>query len=701
MNFSISKEKSKKPTLNLFKLVYDEEFVSLINSLSAKIKSIYKSLTNNIKNLYNSILIIDEQGLYVKCLINEIQVKQNEKIKQLIERIDIIKNSQKAIEQNLLLFDTNLNNFFNEAKLIFKKMKILRNQKINKVVSITNNRNRNCNLSLKYYNNSDNIFDNYKNSVNCSSKSIQSMKNNECSNFYRFNKKCCSCDNLLFRNYEKNNLKLNITKNNNSINNSKKSINSEIIKKINITRNKINYQNNNFTNLELSYKVIEFLNSLSAMFNKYTNEKFESLKNNLFELSYRIIEENKNKNKKNNIIINNINNNNNNENSPNIKREKEYNNLIGKINTLSKTTTLLEKENKNLKILNNNNKKELISRGLLITEQDSNLSKLKNEIILLQKKYENDIHENNENKLLKKEIDKIKMSYTKTIKNKDSIIIKLNNKIKELLNSLKHLNNLKELINEKDIIIDELKKNQNSLNNNKKIKYDNSELIITNKCIEINFIANNDKIKIDDIIEDKEYIKVLQKDIEKLNNEITQIKNDTGIEIKSLNEKNEKLIKDNKEFSNENEKLIKEHDELQSKLEEYQNLINKQREENKNNENEKNELQKFSIMGDHFANNYNDLEGFKLNKDNTNNNNINSNSDSIQSEIDIEELIIEMEANKKQLDYIKQLYKESEKKLGLIKEICINIVNKYSSNKNDKVINEDITKLKKLFDLSK
>ena len=63
------------------------------------------------------------------------------------------------------------------------------------------------------------------------------------------------------------------------------------------------------------------------------------------------------------------------------------------------------------KVKNEFNKKELISRGLLITEQDSNLSKLKNEIILLQKKYENDIHENNENKLLKKEIDKIKMSY--------------------------------------------------------------------------------------------------------------------------------------------------------------------------------------------------------------------------------------------------------------------------------------------------
>ena len=690
MNFFTQQERQKKPSVNLFNIIYDEEFVSLINSLSTIIKSVYKSSINSIKNLYNSTLIIDNQGLYVKCLINEIKNNKNERIKQLTERIDIITNSKKLIEQNLLLFDTNINNFFNEAKIIFKKMKILRNQNISKVISTNNNKNNN--LSLIHYHNSDNNFDNYKNGVNCSLNSINSSNNNENNVFYRHKKKYCSCDNLLFKNYTKNSIKLNNTKNSDSLSNSKKSISNEI-KKLNTSKDKINYRNKIFTNLELSYKVIEFLNSLTVMLNKYPNEKFESLKTNLFELSYRVIEENKNK--KNNIIINNINNNNN-ENTSITNKEKEYNNLLEKINNLSKTISLLEKENKNLKILNNNNKKELIARGLLLTEQDSNLSKLKNENILLRKKYDCVIREGNGSQLLKKEIEEIKNNFTKGIKSKDSIIIKLNSKIKELSNSLKHLNNLKELINEKDIIIDELKKNTNNSNNIKKIKFDNSELAIINKCIIINYIVSDDKIKIDDIIEDKEYIKVLQNDIEKLNNELTHIKNETGNKIKILNEKNEKLIKDNKEFSIENEKLIKEYDELQSKLEEYKYVIDKQREENKNEGNEKNDMQKFSIMGNHFENNNNELEGFSLNKNKSIKNNNNFNSNSNQSEIDYDELMIEMEANKKQLVYIKQLYKESEKKITLLKEAFTNIINKYNLNKKDKIIIEDLRKLKEL-----
>ena len=107
-------------------------------------------------------------------------------------------------------------------------------------------------------------------------------------------------------------------------------------------------------------------------------------------------------------------------------------------------------------------------------------------------------------------------------------------------------------------------------------------------------------------------------------------------------------------------------------------------------------MQKFSIMGNHFENNNNELEGFSLNKNKSIKNNNNFNSNSNQSEIDYDELMIEMEANKKQLVYIKQLYKESEKKITLLKEAFTNIINKYNLNKKDKIIIEDLRKLKEL-----
>ena len=128
---SKSNKKNKRSTIDLANVVYDEEFVSLINSLSTSIKNYYSLTLNILRDLYNNSISIDNNLIYSKCLINEINYNTKEKIKQLEEKIDSISNTKKIFEKNILLIHSNLNKFFNDSKLIFKNLKNIRNSKIN------------------------------------------------------------------------------------------------------------------------------------------------------------------------------------------------------------------------------------------------------------------------------------------------------------------------------------------------------------------------------------------------------------------------------------------------------------------------------------------------------------------------------------------------------------------------------------------
>ena len=139
--------------IDLINVVYDEEFVSLLNSLSSNVKSFYTITSNIIKDLYNNSLVIDNNSIYSKCLINEINYNTKEKIKQLNERIDAICNTKKIIEKNILLIDSNLNKFYNDSKIINKNMKTIRNSKINYAIETSVNyegHNSMINLKMRF-----------------------------------------------------------------------------------------------------------------------------------------------------------------------------------------------------------------------------------------------------------------------------------------------------------------------------------------------------------------------------------------------------------------------------------------------------------------------------------------------------------------------------------------------------------------------
>ena len=145
MEFNISNHKSKsnrknkRRTIDLANVVYDEEFVSLINSLSTTIKNYYTLTFNIIKDLYNNSISIDNNSIFAKCLINEMNYNTKGKRKQLEEKIESISNTKKIFEKNILLIHSNLTKFYNDSKQIFQNLKNIRNSKINYAIDSNKN----------------------------------------------------------------------------------------------------------------------------------------------------------------------------------------------------------------------------------------------------------------------------------------------------------------------------------------------------------------------------------------------------------------------------------------------------------------------------------------------------------------------------------------------------------------------------------
>ena len=607
---SKSNRKNKRAKIDLVNVVYDEEFVSLINSLSKVIKNYYTLTLNIIRDLYNNSLVIDNNSIYSKCLINEINYNTKEKIKQLEEKIETISNTKKIFEKNILLVHSNLNKFFNDSKQIFQNLKNIRNSKINYAIElnkryehVSNNSMINFKTSFekndslidqidneRYHKKFNNSLSNEKPLSSLSYKrnrlfhlkgnSTEINKRHKLKSIYFNNNLTNNCpiinNNHSFKiknkliddfpkkinsyenttNYKQNDKKIKIGNLNNileftpEIAKNKSSYNNFYINQnsnINLNSNDINNINNN--NLELSYKVIEFLSLLSNISknNAKNNpnirkmiQNFEKTKKNLFELSKKFIEQNNinesklysrksssnstnEKEKKNNIskkemqliLMNN--------NIENIRKGIEYKELIDKIKYLSNNINKLEKQNKQLSYINNNTKKELMNNTLLLSKKSSQLNLINKEksqyisqinvlqkdnealMELIKEKNNKDI-KNGENTNIKelniiKQKEKTINELNKKINEFDKILIEKNNESNILSNKIKELNEsldfYKNEIQKKDNIIQQIKiDNNNNKNNtiinkqNVKNQFNNSDLIFE-KSEEFLFIPDN------------------------------------------------------------------------------------------------------------------------------------------------------------------------------------------------------------------
>ena len=516
---------------NSSNIPFEKNFESFTYSIFSNIKSFHKNLSNIITNIKNTTLGLENQFKHVKSLMKLIMVKNSnnmERYNQLNDRIDIICESKKILDDNITLVNENLNIFVNDNHKIFKKIKHQISQKNDINIDIKkyndnldnlvknihlkeyepNNKHPRSNNTLIFPNNiNQNIF-NYT----ITSKEFQKMK--KAQNFGIFN----------YNNANKKkseNIRKRESENEIKINKLTRSTSTPEMRNKKMLFNK--YKTNNFEDDDidtLCYKIEDFfifLNNNDITENNILKEKIDEI----------------------NILINTILNKKNNNNIFN-----QENNVLNSKDKLFQGNEI-SKENNNIE--KNKNNQELIKNVAILTEKINELEKKikeKDEYIKYIKKYNiiannkssnNKIVEIQENSDLKKELlDKNKVFQGMNSKNNQ-----FKNEIDNLNTKLKYTKNESQLIME----ITNLKKINSNLN--KKINQLRKKL---NSNSNINSSNENDlslpssKENYEDLIEQNKKIKLENENLKKENNkkegEINKLK-------KEINELNQKIKEKN------------------------------------------------------------------------------------------------------------------------------------------------------------
>ena len=587
----INLNQENKSINHLLHYIYDDDFVLMINELSTSILNYHKIISKYFAN--------------IRIFLNKLGESPY----------------STAIEGNCSNLESSFKKFYSNAKVVFRKMKLYRNEKFK---NISNNKDfQNLNLKnddkkngltiIINNNNNNNMNDNninrnigeyahsppQKNSQNFFSNlnKINFNGNERDENKYLIEKRIFDfSENIMYSLVSEKNDKLNsinqqseycwnknyvMNRNNNNridfydyISNSEK----KIIAKINFL-------------LESKNKVF---NDIESLIEKSQKEKKE-FKNQITSLKSKIDQIEKEKelisskyhDKKNKLII---------------EKEKDLEELNENINELKKKIEMKENELKIEKIKN----KEIL-------EQKENLSNLvkkqKEEISNLEEEKEN-LNKDKEQK--SKEFDDYKINYLAVIKSKEEYITsnskikKENEKYKNELNNItkqnKELNN--EIKNKNKKIENLEEQNHKILEEIEEIKNENNNLIKENKNKEKEILSlkNNKKeinIEIKNI--EQEYQDELNKK-EQLINEFNQKYNELNEQYMELNHKiienNKKIKESNSDLINirlEKEKLTKK---LNDKIEDYESIKSKYIAliENKSRETKMNEKNKNKIL---------------------------------------------------------------------------------------------------------
>ena len=583
MNYNNYKSKSnrrnKRTIIDLANVVYDEEFVSLINSLSSTIKNYYTLTLNIIRDLYNNSLVIDNNSIYSKCLINEINYNTKEKIRQLEEKIDTISNTKKIFEKNILLVQSNLNKFFNDSKQIFQNLKNIRNSKINFAIE--------SNKKLEKYG-SNNSMINFKTSFEKNDLLIDPIENGR---YYKYINNSLNSDKPLSSISYKRNRLFQMKGNSTEINKRHKL--KSIYFNNNLTNNGSLIRNNE--SFRIRNKLFESIPKKKKSFEKKMNFKQKNKNihiknlNNILEFTPEI---SKNKSSYNNFYINqnsNINlNSNNNNNINNNNLELSYK-VIEFLSLLSNISKCNSKNNPN------------------IQKMIQNFEKTKKNLFELSKKF---IEENNtnESKIYSKKSSN--NSTSEKVKNnnmsrKEMQLVLMNNNIeniqkgieyKELIDKIKYLsNNVNKL--------EKQNKQLSFINNNTKKELINNNILLSKKDSQLNLI-NKEKSqyisRINVLKKDNEALMELIK--EKNNRDINQGENSNINQLnlikqkekiindlnKKINELENKILEKNNETNILNNKIIELNISLQNytnKIQEKENIIKQLQINNKNDKN--------------------------------------------------------------------------------------------------------------------
>ena len=562
--------------------IFDDEFISLINGLSDSIKEFYKVSKYNISETSSFITYCEEQVQSMSLLINEIlNNNQFERISEFIEKIDKINEIVSQLQNNSNSNEQNLNLFFQDAKTLFKKMKMKRkenlieknknnisqkaNEGINDSMScITNNSNININKNDNNQNsfiainkvysrivillNKFNQFNNLIGEINVGAS-------NDFSNLRNNTKKELDLMMKMIKNFYENNKNMNAIYTKNSY---------DISNKENKERSK-SQSNNNYKEIErLKLRIQISDNKIKELTNQLSTYRNYNYNNNALRSSKETFETEPNKRE---LEINN-----NNLNLKIIKLEqmiKEKDNII--MNLKNKGTSNIYNNSSNNSNANMNN---------FIKQKDNQLLNLQKKLNIYQQKisqYDNQIS------FLNGKI----TSLSNIIVNKNKEILKLQTEITKFSN-IKSISNInmqnldQNSLNEKDEIITGLK----SENEN----YKNMVNQYENQIIGLNNSGKNNNMNMNmNINSSNENNSLLQKRIEVLNKDIQILNNKNKMyeqKINALNIKNSKankIIEEQKIAINQLNKENMNYKRMEKKYEESNNKYIKKIEEMNNN----------------------------------------------------------------------------------------------------------------------
>ena len=478
---------SNNTVINLVNIIYDDEFVSLINNLSSSLKDYFKLLNKLINNIREITSTLGNQTLYSKCLLNDcISLDKNhntDKFIQLSDRIDIIDNNKKLLENNISLIDANMSSFLDKAKLLFKKMKVTRNSKLNNTIKkqkyIQNshkiiNNNKNEDMNLHYYSNDSHKF--RRNNYSCNNARYQHPNLNQ----YAYQNYFCTTlkKNRTSRSYSKNLM------NNNNFN-----IENQLNKS---DYNNYNYDIDNINNMNDRQKTMNF-NIRQFLFNTNQNILDKTFENS--NESFKIKKQSNKGENSNNFLFNYCslvnNSKNKNDRNMNIKENLKYKNIHSLNN---------EVYNKNRHNLKNMNIKNLINSNIFDykhcwNKNNLELKNYKNKNIEYIPNYFNSLNYVNKGK---------------ESNNSNNICYSLATKVIEYFNFIKYIDNNSEekknkLKKMKKIIFDlciniinkfsNHSRNENRLNLTNSVKYreNNNNSDIKNNIMNFSKIYNKNK----------------------------------------------------------------------------------------------------------------------------------------------------------------------------------------------------------------
>ena len=501
--------------------IYDEEFVSLINSLNESIKEYYKVSKNNIIEANSILNSYEQQAQSILDLMNlMINTSSYNRLDELFGKIP---KSLEVINQMKLNADSNNNNlnlFFDDAKILFKSMKFKRKERLNE-------------LNNQYNQTST---DSYTNSFHQENKF---MKNNNNNNMEQINMN-------------------NIIKNN--------SIQNSVFSNINIAYSSIMKLLNGFA--EFNYMVSKIDFEESNRFNNLQNSVKKELENFFLFLKKNL--GNSNSSFPQNKSTNNLNENRINQRSkniPNIEEIEKLKKIIEmnkkKLIDLTNQLNLSRKKNRELEMKNNNLNLQLQNAEQTIMNFQNNINN--NNIINDNAEFNNALNQKDMQILNLQNQLKVFQSNENTL---NVQINNINNQFKEKVAQYEYkISTMTNTINTKNKNIMNLKNEIENL----KLSMQGQGNYDMNKNIQIlnmEIKEKESKIKAlnEEILNFQRTEKMNQKQIEELNNNIFTYEN-------IIRQKDE-LINTNYKGNNDTYKFKKENELLKKQIEELKNANN-------------------------------------------------------------------------------------------------------------------------------